>query len=282
MPLSFVPSVTPLTETVATALWFIFRGSELLVIDKGETAVLPERSDGFELVRQHYLGWIEGETAVHCFAAEVSENTETPAGMKFDGLRQLFDQLPTDLLWLAGRAVQIIDWDRTHVFCSRCATPNEILSHERAKKCPNCELITYPRISPAIIVRVDRLIEGVPHLLLARNGRWRQGWYSVLAGFVEPGETLEECVHREVFEEVGIKLQNVRYFGSQPWPFPNSLMVGFTAEYVSGDIVLEEEEIEDANWFTIDTLPNLPSSMSIARRMVDDFVRQHGRQKVSH
>jgi NAD+ diphosphatase len=122
---------------------------------------------------------------------------------------------------------------------------------------------------------VDRLIDGVPHLLLARNGRWRRGWYSVLAGFVEPGETLEDCVHREVFEETGLRLKNVRYFGSQPWPFPNSLMVGFTAEYASGDIILEEEELEDANWFTVDSLPNLPSSMSIARRLVDDFVQQH-------
>jgi NAD+ diphosphatase len=194
--------------------------------------------------------------------------------LQFAGLRQLFNRLPTNQLWLAGRAVQIIDWDRTHQFCSRCANPNEILAHERAKKCPNCGLTTYPRISPAIIVRVDRIIDGVPHLLLARNGRWRRGWYSVLAGFVEPGETLEDCVHREVFEEVGLRLKNVRYFGSQPWPFPNSLMVGFTAEYASGEIVLEEEEIEDAHWFTAETLPNLPSSMSIARRLVDAFVAE--------
>ena len=155
--------------------------------------------------------------------------------------------------------------------------PTKFCPYERAKKCPNCGLITYPRISPAIIVRVDRVIDGVPHLLLARNGRWRSGWYSVLAGFVEPGETLEECVHREVFEEVGIRLKNVSYFGSQPWPFPNSLMLAFTAEYASGNIVLEEEEIEDANWFTVETLPNLPSRMSIARRLVDDFVERHSK-----
>lgn len=277
MRLSFSPSITPPTET-ATALWFIFRGDELLVHEDGETAALPTTPDNLALLRQHYLGQIEGEaTPTHCFAAEVAAETEPPSGMAFAGLRQLFTRLPTDFIWLAGRAVQIIDWDRSHLFCSRCATPNEILPHERAKKCPNCGLITYPRISPAIIVRVDRVIDGVPHLLLARNGRWRSGWYSVLAGFVEPGETLEECVHREVFEEVGIRLKNVRYFGSQPWPFPNSLMLAFTAEYASGDIVLEEEEIEDANWFTVDTLPNLPSRMSIARRLVDDFVKRHGR-----
>ena len=279
MSLSFSPSITsPPEATIEKAFWFIFRGSELLVIDHGETAVLPTTSSGFELMRQHYLGQIEEDrkTAVHCFCAEVSAESEPPSEMQFSDLRQLFDRMPTDQLWLAGRAVQIIDWDRSHLFCSRCATPNEILSYERAKKCPNCGLITYPRISPAIIVRIDRLIEGVPHLLLARNGRWRPNWYSVLAGFVEPGETLEECVHREVFEEVGIRLKNVQYFGSQPWPFPNSLMVAYTAEYASGDIVLEEEEIEDANWFTAETLPNLPSSMSIARQLVDAFVAQHG------
>lgn len=281
MSLSFTPSVTPpatiaTAKVAASAFWFIFRGVDLLVHDEGETAVLPDNIYDLVLLRQHYLGQIEGETApTHCYAAEVASETKPPEGMQFAGLRQLFNRLPTNQLWLAGRAVQIIDWDRNHQFCSRCATPTKILAHERAKKCPNCGLTTYPRISPAIIVRVDRLIEGVPHLLLARNGRWRRGWYSVLAGFVEPGETLEECVHREVFEEVGLRLKNVRYFGSQPWPFPNSLMVGFTAEYASGDIVLEEEELEDANWYTVDSLPNLPSSMSIARRLVDDFVNQH-------
>lgn len=279
MNLSFVPSVKPPSPSApgsiaAPAFWFIFRNSELLVIDKGESAVLPTSADGFDLIRQHYLGHVAGETAVHCYTAEVAAKTEAPVGMQFAGLRQLFTRLPTTQLWLAGRAVQIIDWDRTNQFCSRCATPNQILSHERAKKCPNCGLTTYPRISPAIIVRVDRLLDGVPHLLLARNRNWRANWYSVLAGFVEPGETLEDCVHREVFEEVGLRLKNVRYFGSQPWPFPNSLMVGFTAEYASGEFVLEEEEIEDANWFTVDTLPNLPSSMSISRRLVDAFIEE--------
>lgn len=275
MKLPFIPSLTPPTETPEAAYWFIFRGSELLVANEaaGETATLPSSHQNFTLLRQHYLGQLEENLQqIHCYAAEVAPETEPPTGMQFAGLRQLFLRLPMDHLWLSGRAVQIIDWDRTHQFCSRCATPTQILSHERAKKCPNCGLTTYPRISPAIIVRVDRVIDGVPHVLLARNGRWQRNFYSVLAGFVEPGETLEDCVHREVFEEVGIRLRKVRYFGSQPWPFPNSLMVGFTAEYASGDIVLEEEEIADAQWFTADNLPNLPSSMSIARRLVDAFV----------
>ncbi|MCA9918985.1 MAG: NAD(+) diphosphatase [Anaerolineales bacterium] len=275
MKLPFIPAITPPTENSAAALWFIFRGSDLLVADTGETAALPTSNQNFSLLRQHYLGQLEENSAqIHCYAAEVAPETEPPAGMQFAGLRHLFLRLPMDHLWLSGRAVQIIDWDRTHLFCSRCATPNEILDYERAKKCPSCGLITYPRISPAIIVRVDRMIDGVPHVLLARNGRWRRNFYSVLAGFVEPGETLEDCVHREVFEEVGLRLKKVRYFGSQPWPFPNSLMVGFTAEYASGDIVLEEEEIADAQWFTVDTLPNLPSGMSIARRLVDAFIAQ--------
>lgn len=275
MNIPFTPATRPPAEPISAAVWFIFRGTDLLVLDGGETAVLPPTADEFRLLRTHYLGWLEEETAViHCFAAEVAAEAEPPTGMQFIGLRQLFERLPMVHLWLAGRAVQIIDWDRTHQFCSRCATPNAILDHERAKKCPNCGLVTYPRIAPAIIVRVDRLIDGVPHLLLARNGRWRPNWYSVLAGFVEPGETLEDCVHREVFEEVGLRVKKVRYFASQPWPFPNSLMVGFTAEYASGDIVLEEEELADANWFTADNLPNLPSSMSIARRLVDAFIEE--------
>src|SRR5690606_32955256 len=141
---------------------------------------------------------------------------------------------------LAGRAVQIVDWDRTHQFCGRCGSPMERLDNERAKKCPACGLSNYPRLSPAIIIAVTRRINGQNRLLLARNHRFPPDRYSVIAGFVEPGESLEDCARREVQEEVGIQIQNIRYFGSQAWPFPNSLMLGFTAEYAGGDIVVAE------------------------------------------
>jgi NAD+ diphosphatase len=142
--------------------------------------------------------------------------------------------------------MQILAWDRTHQYCGQCGTPTENAGHERSKRCPNCGLVAYPRLSPAIIIAVVRRSEEGNRLLLARNHRFPPGRYSVLAGYVEPGESLEECAYREVLEEVGIRIKNMHYFGSQPWPFPHSLMIGFTAEFDGGEIRLEESEIADA------------------------------------
>ncbi len=258
--------------------WFVFQGSRLLVLTHEDSASLPLiktiKAIDDNILRQHYLGYIEGEQIIHCYAAELPDSISAPEGMAFQGLRKVYGRLDENLFWIAGRAIQIIDWDRTHQFCSRCATPTQTQPHERAKKCPNCSLITYPRLAPAVIVQITRQHEGESQILLARGHNFPPNWYSVIAGFVEPGETLEECVHREIKEEVGINVKNVRYFGSQPWPFPHSLMVGFTAVYNSGDIILEEAEIADAGWFTKDTLPNIPPPISIARRLIDDFTNQ--------
>jgi NAD+ diphosphatase len=142
---------------------------------------------------------------------------------------------------------------------------------ERAKTCPACGLNSYPRLSPAVIVAVVK----DDKLLLATSPRFRSSFWSVLAGFVEPGETLEDCVVREVEEEVGITVRNVRYFGSQPWPFPDSLMLGFTAEYAKGEIKTDGMEIVEADWFGADNLPNVPPSVSIARRLIDWFVENY-------
>jgi NAD+ diphosphatase len=143
-------------------------------------------------------------------------------------------------------------------------------------RCPACGLSSYPRLAPAIIIAVVRRTDNGPRLLLARNHRFPPGRYSVVAGFVEPGESLEECAEREVLEEVGIRIANLRYFGSQPWPFPHSLMVAFTAEYAGGAITLDGSEIADAGWFAADALPQLPPRMSIARRLIDWFAAEHG------
>jgi len=141
---------------------------------------------------------------------------------------------------------------------------------ERAKECPQCGLLHFPRLAPAIIV----LIERGDQLLLARSRRFATGMYSVLAGFVEPGESLEEAVVREIKEEVSLSVKDIRYFGSQPWPFPHSLMIGFTATYAGGEISMEDEEIEDAGWFTVDRLPPLPGKISIARKLIDSFIEK--------
>lgn len=234
----------------------------------------PEVLD-IKSVRTRYLGYFDSAGGyTNCFCGEISDGAALPNGYAVDGLRQLAPRLDDVTFNLAGRAVQIVAWDRDNQFCSRCATPLNALDYERAKRCPGCGLTLYPRLSPAIIIAITRQINGRDHLLLARNHRFPEGMYSILAGFVEPGETLEECCVREVREEVGIEIANVRYVASQPWPFPNSLMLGFTADYASGDLVLEEEEIDRAAWFAPENFPKLPPKISIARRLIDDFVQR--------
>lgn len=259
------------------AYWFIFEGDKLLVFSNDKTTEVPLAANlshlGITPVRQHYLGYLEDEQLeqIDCYGAEIALDTPLPDGMMADGLRQLYPRIGDLLFSLAGRAIQVVTWDRTHQFCGQCGGPMESLAHERAKSCPACGLICYPRLSPAIIIAVVRHTDQGNRLLLAHNRRFPPGRYSVIAGYVEPGETLEECAQREVCEEVGIRIKNIRYFGSQPWPFPNSLMIGFTAEYDGGEFILEEEEIAEAGWFAADSLPGLPPKMSIARAMIDWF-----------
>ncbi|MGQ0616701.1 MAG: NAD(+) diphosphatase [Acidimicrobiia bacterium] len=184
------------------------------------------------------------------------------------GLRSLWGSVD-DVTWtVAGRAVQLVEWDRTHRFCGRCGGPTELVPGERCRTCPTCGLSAFPRLSPAVIVLVGR-DDG--RVLLAHGRSFPVPMYSCLAGFVEPGETLEEAAHREIAEEVGIEIDDLRYWGSQPWPFPHSLMVGFTARYAGGELSLEEAEIVDAGWYQRDRLPRVPPPGSIARSMIDDW-----------
>ncbi len=266
--MSFVISLNPATGHTAEDLWFIFRGDELLVRLTETGADVPDSQDitGLDqnISGSHYLGTLNG---LNCYAAEVDGNAAGPYGMSFQELRPLLGLLGEDFFSAAGRAFQIINWERTHRFCGRCGGRTGLKAGERARECPHCGLVIYPEISPAIIVAVIR----ADKILLARSHRFRNAFYSVLAGFVEPGETFEETVRREVREEVGLGLKNIRYFGSQPWPFPNSLMVGFVADYESGEIRIDESEIVDAGWFDSNNLPGLPRTGTIARRLIDSF-----------
>jgi NAD+ diphosphatase len=273
----FVSVAEPPTAQTTPAYWFLFQADKLLIHPNGGTAELPCVVDPAELglatVRRQYLGYLEhDDIRADCYSAEIDPQTMLPDGWTVDNLRTLYPQLGELWFQLAGRAVQIVDWDRTHQFCGRCGAHMALMPHERAKQCPACGLLNYPRLSPAIIIAVVKQTADGNRLLLARNQRFPKGRYSVIAGFVEPGESLEECAAREVREEVGVDITNIRYFGSQPWPFPNSLMLGFTAEYSSGDITLEEAEIAEADWFAADALPGLPPKPSIARRLIDWFI----------
>jgi NAD+ diphosphatase len=276
----FISTVTPPSVLQEAAFWFIFQGFRLLVQIDGAETIVPRLEDpsglDIDVRRRQYLGILNLPSGpVHCFSTEVSKTQTIPKGFAFLSLRRLFSRLDDTMLALAGRAVQIVEWDRTHQFCGCCGIPVQDMPFERAKKCPQCGLTSYPRLAPAIIVSVERTTASGRKLLLAHNLRHPAGFYSVLAGFVEPGETLEECVRREIREEVGIEVKNICYFGSQPWPFPNSLMIAFTSEYASGEITLEEDELDDASWFAADALPPVPPPISIARQLIDHFVQKN-------
>ncbi len=239
--------------------WFVFKGDRLLVAlgppsprpsddprvpARPSWATLPLQKNNnilwFEPARTLYLGRLAG---TDCWAAEAPADAPAPPpGLAWEGLRALFSVLEDAHFALAGRAIQLLDWDRSHRYCGRCGTPTEAKTEERARACPACRLAVYPRISPAIMALVRR--EG--EILLGRSPHFPPGMYSALAGFLEPGETLEQCLAREVEEEVGVQVSRIRYYASQPWPFPNSLMIAFICDWVSGEIRPQAGEIEDA------------------------------------
>jgi len=267
----FVPLVAPDEEVIESALWFVFQGSQLLVSRyerRAEVPALRSPDDiGLRPIRHQYLGRLGDR---HCFSVECEAHATAPAGMHWAGLRSLFGQLDDGHFSVAGRAVQIMDWDRSHQFCGRCGTPTQIKTGERARQCPACQQIHYPRLAPAVMALVRRGDE----LLLARSPHFAPGMFSALAGFVEPGESLEHCLHREVKEEVGIEVTNLRYFASQSWPFPHSLMIAFNCDYASGAITPQEGEIEAADWVTLDNLPILPNPISVSRMLIDATLAQ--------
>ena len=250
---------------------FAFRGRDLLVTESlGLPSVQEIDQHGFEAVRRQYLGCLDGR---HCYSAELPDEAKESGGLRFANLHMLYGSLDEATHAIAGRAVQIVDWDRTHQFCGACAEPTEVSEADRSRSCPKCKVPMYPRLSPAMIVSVEREDE----ILLARSPHFPPGIMSVLAGFVEPGESAEHAVEREVFEETGIYVKNVQYFSSQAWPFPNSLMLGFRAEYDRGDIQIDGVEITEAAWFRARDMPNFfPGRVSISQWLIHDFLERNG------
>jgi NAD+ diphosphatase len=217
----------------------------------------------------YVVGTIDGACWV---GVDVPEGDDPSDGAALD--LRTFAGRADEPSWLAaGRAVQLVEWARTHRYCGRCATPTEPAPGERAMRCPACGLLAFPRLAPAMITLVTRGDDGPDQeALLARGVQWTVPMYSCLAGFVEPGESLEGAVVREVQEEVGIAVTDVRYHGSQPWPFPHSLMIGFRARYAGGELQLDATEIADAGWYRRDRLPMIPPGISIARSLIDAWV----------
>ena len=261
-PSSFESIFAPIAHDAPRT--FAFRGNELLV---REDFTLPDpavvKSLALPALNVFPLGIFEKE---YCCAAWVPKETQAPPGHLFKGLRAMFGQLDESLLAVAGRAFQVADWARNHRFCGACGRPMTPVAGERAMRC-ECGHVAYPRIAPAMMV----LVKNGDAILLARNAAVPAGGrMSALAGFLEPGESVEEAIHREVFEEVGLQVKDLKYFASQSWPFPGSLMVAFTAEYASGEIRVDENEIAEAHWFGPgDRLPELPPTQSISRALIE-------------
>jgi NAD+ diphosphatase len=245
----------PDDHDTGAARWYWVRGSDVVIVDEPP----------LEAAVHHFLGLFDGAP---CWAADVDGSAHATDDVGFLNLMALAARLDEAEWAVAGRAVQLAEWDRTHRYCGRCATATEPAAGERARRCPACGLLAFPRLAPAVIV----LVEKDGDALLARNRSFPIPMYSTIAGFVEPGETLEAAVAREVYEETAITVGDVRYMSSQPWPFPHSLMIGFTAQWLDGEISPDGVEIIDAGWYSPDDLPPIPPPLSIARRLIDGWL----------
>jgi NAD+ diphosphatase len=258
---SFVPLVVLPPDHAGEALYVHVIGSSVWL---GRAIASPEWT-------AHLVGVVGGQA---WWAVDVPVDDDPSDGAALD-LRSYHGRASEGEWLAAGRAVQIVEWARTHRFCGRCGEPTELAANERAMRCPACSLMAFPRLAPAMITLVTRGDPGPDQeALLARGVHWTVPMFSCLAGFVEPGESLESAVIREVHEEVGVTVANPRYQGSQPWPFPHSLMIGFRADYESGEIVCEPAEIAEANWYRRDDLPMIPPGISIARKLIDGWISE--------
>ncbi len=242
----------------------LFKGDKLLIQGENyDAAAYPSRC----LRSSADLPNIWKDTTPWC---EVDEGESFAEGSDWADLRSVWQRWGDEAFARAGTAYQYMNWLRHARFCSSCAAPLRPKEEDKGLLCEGCGRVLYAPLHPAVIVAVER--EG--KLLLAHNSRMAAKRYSVLAGFVEPGETLEHTVAREIMEEVGIEVQDIRYFGSQSWPFPCSLMLGFTARWKSGELRPDGFELDEADWFAPDRLPEIPQSISISRRLIDDFVER--------
>lgn len=255
---------TSLSTEGRKACWLIFSGDQLLVgEDKNSLPISPEGI----LQRSLYLGSLNN---TDFYAGDVADGSVPPSSKWiWAPLRPLYSTLSEEHYALAGRALQLIHWDRSTQFCGYCSAPTFPHKQERCRECQTCGKLFYPKLAPVILALILR----DQQILLARSPSFPEPFYSAIAGFVEPGETLEQCVEREVYEEVGVKVKNIRYLGSQPWPFSSTLMVGFACEWQEGDIHIDPTEIESAAWFDLAQLPPLPPVYSLARILIDQLVK---------
>lgn len=251
---------------MTSSYWFIFQDGKLLIsqTNPNEPLTINQINSFKSCLIHEYCLFTETHNKIYC--AEIPIDNTFPDSLISVPLKKALEQLGETWFSMAVKASSIINWDKNHQFCGRCGHETVHESHSFERRCPACSLLFYPRISPSVIVAIRHQDK----ILMARSPHFPAGAYGLIAGFVEPGESLEATVHREVFEEVGIKIKNLTYFGSQSWPFPDSIMMGFTADYESGEINIDGIEISEAGWYRFDNLPGRPTStISISSRLLD-------------
>jgi len=259
---SSAPNNTPSFYLITTSDGNFIRGREGIIFGHIPLFLSQHISGEIFLGRENGKIW---------YVSSINPNVKLPTDYQKIGIRELYGSITDSLLGIACRAVQLVRFDSLNKFCGYCGNRNIMKADEIAKVCSSCGRIVFPRLSPAIIVRIT---DG-DRILLSRSPNFTSGMYSIQAGFVEPGESLEAAAKREVREEVGVTIKNLKYFASQPWPFPDSLMLGFTSEYDGGEIRPDGVEIEDVNWFYPENLPVLPSPISISRMMIQDWIDKY-------
>lgn len=268
-PDGFAPSCTAVPAVLPSpAVWVVQRGGELVVA--GNTLLDDPARHGLALADVNGLGAVDD---VPAFCGVVAPDAPLPEGLRTESLRGAFALLPPAQQAMAAYGAQVLHWARTTRFCGECGarTDPSVDPTRRARRCPGCGHEWFPRVSPCVIA----LVHDGDRVLMTRQAAWPAGRYGLVAGFVEPGESLEDCVRREAMEETGVTLDDVAYAGSQPWPFPHQIMVGFTARWTGGEAAPCDGELEDARWFPRDALPLLPPRFSIARRLIDAWVGLH-------
>lgn len=249
--------------------WFIFCKTDIILEKRGDTYTIPYAEEPPVPTRPwtHIMDITPTEDGTEVKAFKIDEAITNDPRYEMCGLRASFYKLSTELYLKAGKCQELLYWDQNTIFCGVCGSPMKMHT-EISKRCTNCGKEVWPQLATAIIVLVHRGDE----VLLVHARNFKTNFYGLVAGFVETGETLEEATHREVLEETGIEIKNLQYFGSQPWPYPCGLMVGFFAEYDGGSLQLQRSELSKGNWFHKDSLPTIPEPLSIARMMLDHWL----------
>ena len=267
LPSDFELLKTPGSVSSEEGYWIILKNGNILIETGEQIPLIPYgtmQKYEIECVAPLHFANMKGRPvrAIH-----LSKHQNAPSGLQAESFNAFNDSMTPELLSISGLGKQLLFWDETSRFCPRCGGNMQQMTETWGKQCHTCKLEQFPRIHPCAIVVVKK----GDQLLLIRKPEWAKGRYSLVAGFIDPGESLEECAAREVLEETGIEIRNIRYVTSQAWPFPSQLMAGFVADYAYGDINISDPEIEDARWFTVGSLPSLPAKRSIARQLIDIF-----------